>query len=51
MEKSLETRVPFLDNAFYDIMNFYKNNISLYKGKKILRNILGQKQTKKLKRK
>ena len=48
MGKSLEARVPFLDNAFYDIMNFYKNNISLYKGKKILRNILESKTNKKI---
>ena len=51
MGKSLEARVPFLDNAFYDIMNFYKNNIDLYKGKKILRNILESKTNKKIEKK
>ena len=44
-------RVPFLDNAFYDIMNFYKNKSRLYKGKKILRNILESKTNKKIEKK
>ena len=47
MNKSLEARVPFLDNTFYNIMNFYKNNIELYKGKKILKKMLEIKTMKK----
>ena len=51
MHKSLEARVPFLDNTFYNIVNFYKNNIKLYNGKKNLKKILEIKTKKKIRKK
>lgn len=43
MQNSVEARVPFLDNFFYNLLKFYKKNKSFYGQKKILQKILYEK--------